>query len=399
MTDKACPTPEPIGRAIGKIIFLTFLFFLSFINRFIFAPLLPSISDDLGITIGQTGSIFLFGSIGVASGAIFSGFVSSRVNHKGSLEISMLGAGLILFACVFSQTLVAIQAAMLFLGVVAGLNLPSNMAIITAIVSRQDWGKALSVQQTGPPLSLILGPLLSALLLPWMSWRAVLAWIAGVLIITGLALARFGRFGDFPGDKPGLLNVKEIIIKRSYWIMMVLFALGIGAHVGLYTMLPLYLVEEHGFGQELANTIVGLSQISTFFMTFIGGWLTDRFGEKRTIVASLIMSGVLTILLGILSGGWFNVVIFLEPAVAVCFFPAAFAALSRTVQPNLRSLITSWTTPIAFIIGGGIYPAALGFMGQVFSIGLGIAIAGILMMLGSSLVIFLDLLDKMEEGC
>jgi len=399
MTDKACPTPVSFSDAVGKIIFLTFLFFLSFINRFIFAPLLPTISSELGITIGQAGSIFLFGSIGVAGGAIFSGFVSSRINHKGALEISMLGAGLVLIVCIFSGTLEAIQIAMGLLGIAAGFNLPSNMAVITAIVSRQDWGKALAVQQTGPPLSLILGPLLSALLLPWMSWRTVLAWISGVLIITGIALARFGRFGNFPGDQPGLSNVKVIIVKRSFWIMIVLFALGIGGHVGLYTMLPLYLVSEHGFGQELANTMVGLSQISPFFMTFAGGWLTDRFGEKRTIVVSLTVSGGLTILLGLLSGGWFNVLIFLEPAVAVCFFPAAFAALSRTVQPNLRSLVTSWATPIAFIVGGGLFPAALGYMGQVYSIGLGIAIAGVLMVLGSSLVIFLELLDKMEEGC
>lgn len=38
-------------------------------------------------------------------------------------------------------------------------------------------------------------------------------------------------------------------------------------------------------------------------------------------------------------------------------------------------------------------------MGQAYSIGLGIAIACILMIIGSSLVIFLDLLDKMVEGC
>jgi MFS transporter, NNP family, nitrate/nitrite transporter len=399
MTDKACPTPVIFRDALGKIIFLTFLFFLSFINRFIFAPLLPSISGELGITTAQAGSIFLLGSIGVAAGALFSGFVSSAFNHKGALEISILGAGIVLMACVFSGSIGAIQLAMVFLGIAAGFNLPSNMAVITAVVTRQDWGKALAVQQTGPPLSLILGPLLCAFLLPWLSWRMMLAWISVVLIISGLALMRYGAFGSFPGDRPNFSNLRMVMGKSSFWIMLVLFALGIAANLGLYTMLPLFLVKEHGFSQEVANTTVGLAQVSTFFMTFAGGWLTDRFGEKPVIVASLIIAGILTMLLGTLSGTWFNVIVFFEPAVVVCFFPAAFAALSRIVQPNLRSLVTSWTTPIAFTIGGGLYPAILGYMGQAFSIGLGITVAGILMVLGSSLVIFLELLDKIEEGC
>jgi hypothetical protein len=38
-------------------------------------------------------------------------------------------------------------------------------------------------------------------------------------------------------------------------------------------------------------------------------------------------------------------------------------------------------------------------MGQAFSFSLGISLAGIIMMLGSSLVVFLDLLEEMEEGC
>ncbi|MBN1625454.1 MAG: MFS transporter [Deltaproteobacteria bacterium] len=399
MTDKACPIPVSFIDAVGKIIFLTFLFFLSFISRFIFAPLLPSLSGDLGITTAQAGSIFLFGSIGVAAGAMGSGFISSRANHKGALEISVLGAGIVLIACVFSGTIGVVRIVMFLLGIAAGFNLPSNMAVITAIVSRQDWGKALAVQQTAPPLSLILGPLLAAILLPWISWRAILAWIACALIISGILLARFGALGNFPGDQPNFLNIKVILAKRSFWFMLTLFALGIGGNLGIYTMLPLYLVKEHGFGQELANTMVGLSQISTFFMIFAGGWMTDRFGEKRTMAASLIISGALMVLMGTISGVWFNVIIFLEPAAVACFFPAAFAALSRTVQPNLRSLVTSWTTPVAFLIGGGIFPALLGYMGQAYSIGLGIAIAGILMILGSSLVLLLELLDKMEEGC
>jgi len=399
MSNKTCPVPEPLNSAFGKVIFLAFLFFLSFLSRFIFAPLLPYISSDLRITAVQAGSIFFFGSVGLAIGAFFSGFISSKINHKGTLVLSIFFPGIVLLGCVFARELFAIQAAMTLLGFAAGLNLPSNVAVLSAMVSPQDWGKAIAIRQSAPPLSLVLGPLIVVFFLKWTSWKLILSGIAGLMIISSMALIRFGRFGDFPGDKPDLVNIQAIFLCRSFWILIALFSLAIGGHLGIYAMMPLYLVNEHGLNPELVNTMVGLSQVSAFFMTLFGGWLTDRIGEKRTMGIILVISGVLNIFMGMSSGLCLKIIVFMQPAIVVCFFPSAFSALSRIVQPNLRSLAVSWVTPVAFIVGGGLFPAALGYMGQFSSIGKGISIAGIAMILGASLVFFLNLLEKMEEGC
>ena len=91
--------------------------------------------------------------------------------------------------------------------------------------------------------------------------------------------------------------------------------------------------------------------------------------------------------------------VFLQPALIACYFPAGFAALSRIVQPDYRSLATSWVTPTAFVLGGGLLPSALGYMGQLYSIGTGILLAGIIVIAGSPLAFLLSLIDKMEEGC
>ena len=50
---------------------------------------------------------------------------------------------------------------LIMLGLVASLHVPSALATITAMVSRQDWGKALGVHQTAPSVSLVLAPLLT----------------------------------------------------------------------------------------------------------------------------------------------------------------------------------------------------------------------------------------------
>ena len=215
----------------------------------------------------------------------------------------------------------------------------------------------------------------------------------------GFVMIRFGKFGGFPGDQPNISIAKLILKEKAFWIMILLFSLGIGGQVGVYAMLPLYLVSEKGLSQDLANTLIGLSQISALFMTFLAGWVSDRIGEKRAIILFLTISGLFTVLLGLLSGFWLKIVIFLQPALIVCYFPAGFAALSRIVQPNLRSLVSAWAPPAAFILGGGLFPAGLGYMGQVYSFGTGIALGGCIIIAGSVLTTFLKLIDQLEDGC
>ncbi|NLA74120.1 MAG: MFS transporter [Deltaproteobacteria bacterium] len=164
-------------------------------------------------------------------------------------------------------------------------------------------------------------------------------------------------------------------------------------------MMPLYLVTERGLHVETANTLVGLSQISALFMTFFSGWITDKIGEKKAIALSLLCSGTATVSLGILSGALLKAIVFLQPALIACFFPPGFAALSRIVQPDYRSLATSWVTPAALILGGGLLPTALGYMGETYSIGTGITLAGILIIIGFPLAFSLKLIEKMEDGC
>jgi NNP family nitrate/nitrite transporter-like MFS transporter len=399
MPDNACPTPEPFTTVIWSILFLTSLFFLTFMSRFIFAPLMPFIEQDLGLTHGQAGSIFLSGSIGYFISSLASGFVASRINHRGALILTLFMAALALLVCTTLTSLWTIRISMLVLGMAAGLHLPSNIATITAMVSRQDWGKALSVQQMAPPLGLVLGPLLTVAIATHYSWRIPLGGIAAIILVVAFFLIRFGKFGDFPGNAPKVSLLRTIMNQKSFWIMIVLFAFGFAGQVGVYAMLPLYLVTEKGLNAELANTLIGLSQISALFMTFLAGWLTDRIGEKRAISLFLSTSGLMTIFLGISSGTWLRVIVFLQPALIVCYFPAGFSALSRIVQPDLRSLTAAWAVPTAFLLGGGLFPAILGYMGQAYTFGLGISLAGCIITIGSVIAFFLNLLEKMDEGC
>jgi len=399
MIDKACPIPEPFGERFGAIVVLTVMFFLNFIGRIIFAPLMPTIEQDLGLTHGQAGSLFFLIAIGFFFSTLGSGFVSQRLNHRRTIMLSTVILGLTLLCFGFSTSLLSVRPIMVMIGLAAGLYMPSGVAIIAAMVRREDLGKALGVHSTAPSLSFILAPLLTEALMGWLGWRGVLAIVGGVSVVAGALFVVFEREGDFPGEAPRPETAKAIVTQPSLWIMIALFSLAIGGSTGIFTMLPLFLVSERGFDHTRANTLVGVSRISGLFMSFAAGWLTDRVGEKRAIFLVLLASGISTILLGTSPRSWVVAMVFLQPALAACFFPPGFTALSRISEPHLRSTTVSLNAPSAFLIGAGAMPAMIGFTGEAGSFSLGIGIVGGLMLLGPMIVRSLKLLEIEQEGC
>ena len=397
--DKFCPTPQRLSNVYGRVVFLTLLFFLMFISRFIFSPLMPTIGPDVGMSPGQAGTVFFLGSLGLLAGSFLSGVVSARITHRGTLGLAVLAAGVTLMACYFARSLWAVQTAMIVLGFCAGLNQPSVVATTAAIVRREDWGKALSIQQLGPRISYLVAPFLAVALLSVLSWQASLAVLGVFTVACGIAFLIWGNCGAFAGTPPNPSLLRIVFGTRSFWLMVILLALGIGAQAGLYTMIPLYLTSERGFSAESANTLLGLAGIAPLLTAFVAGWVTDRIGEKRALFTFMVLTGLTAIFVGSVSGAALVVGILVLSTLSACFFPPAFSALSRIVQPNLRNLAAGFGPPIAFMLGGGLLPLALGYMGQAYTIGLGIVLTGAAVVLGAFVVFGLRLLDSLEEGC
>lgn len=397
--DKECPVPAPFGANVRYLIAIGALFFLSFLGRFIFAPLMPTIERDLGISHTQAGSLFLMISIGLCIAQLISGFLTSRINHKGTLFVSTLVLGFPLLVLSFVSNFAVLKIALFVIGMAAGLHVPSAVATITAIVERKDWGKALSLHGSAPPLALTVGPFLIVLLLNYLAWQSIIAIIGLIAILVSFVFLRFFPCGQFPGEPPRLNVVKTVFGHRSVWILIAIFSVSMVASVGIYTMLTLYLTTEIGFSIDLANTLLGLSAVSGLFSTFLSGILLDRIGEKKQIAGVMLLAGVITILLGFSSGWLTIVVIFIQPAILSCFPAAGMSAVARSVHPNLRSITTSLVAPIAFLAGGGFGPVLIGYMGETFSFRIGIVIIGCLLLITPVSLTFLKLSDVVEQGC
>lgn len=397
--EKSCPIPEPFSARAGAVFFIAALFFLNFMARFIFAPLMPFVEDELRITHAQAGSLFLFISSGFAVAQFGSGFVSARLTHRKTLILSAITVGIVLLLLGLVRSLSGIRLALMVLGLAAGLHIPSALATITAMVRRQDWGKAMGVHSSAPTLALVLGPLLVAALMGFVPWRSFIILLGAFSLFVGMAFLVFGKCGDFPGDSPNPAALKQIIRLPSFWLVVLLFMMALAGSVGLFTVMPLYLITERGMDKTLANTVLGFAQISGFLAALAGGWFADRVGPKWAMAILLAAGGAANIFLGVSSDTWLVIVLFIQPALTGSFFPAAFSALSRIAPPNLRSVVASVAIPVAFLIGVGVFPALYGHLGQTHSFSLGFILAGSLMLLGPLFVSSLKFIEHDQEGC
>ena len=386
---------DPTFRSkIGPILLLSQIFLLNFLGRVILAPLLPTIERDLAVGHGEAGSLFLLISLGYFISLLGSGFVASWLMHYRTIILPASAIGLALVAISFSDSQPGVLLGLVLLGLSAGLYLPSGISTLTSLVEPNQWGKAIAIHELAPNLGFVLAPLISAALLRWFSWRGILAVMGVASIAAGVAFARFGKGGRFPGAAPSAASFQNILTKPAFWVMTTLFSLGITGSLGVYAMLPLYLVAERGLDQYSANILVAISRVSGLGMVFLAGWATDRFGAKRIMAAVLILTGSMTVLLGVAKGYWIVIIVFLQPMLAVCFFPAGFAALSRIGPPSSRNVAVSLAIPLAFLIGAGSIPTGIGIIGDFANFALGFALVGGLILAG----FFLTLTVKLPEG-
>jgi MFS transporter, NNP family, nitrate/nitrite transporter len=382
--------------SLAPVLFLVVIFLINFIARIVLSPLLPTIERELGISHGEAGSFFFLISGGYLLGLLGSGFLASRSTHKLTIVISSAGVGLALLGISSASNLWTMRLGLLGLGMAAGLYIASAIATITSLIEQQNWGKAIAVHELAPNLAFFASPFVAELFLRWSTWRTALSFLGIASLIASLAYHRLGRGGEFAGQSPASGAFLLLTRMPALWLMGVLFGVGVGSTIGVYAMLPLYLVSERQMDASWANTVVAFSRSYGPILGVLGGWVSDKLGPKHTMVSSLTFTGIATFLLGPISSSWISAVVLFQPLLAVWFFPAAFAALAAITPPSARNLAVAFTVPFGYIIGGGAIPTFIGIMGDSGSFSIGFIATGALIFLSglSALLLRLPATDE-----
>ncbi len=369
-------TDTPVTFSPGPITILMLLVFFNFLSRGLFSPLLPMLEQEFGVPHAQSSSLFLIMAVCFSISMIVSGFLSARLHHRGVLVLYELWVGAALLLCAVSPSFTLLQISVALLGLGAGLYAPSGLASVVNLAGPRHWGKALGIHEMGPNLGLIAAPLIVGLLVPELSWRMLMGAVGILNWINALFYYILGRGGDFAGAPPNVKNLRYIAGNHTFWILTLFFVLAAGSAMGLYSILPTYLISGKEMNASLVNNVIGASRVAALAVIFTAGFLADRFGVKRFLALIMALAGLFAFFLGALEGRLLLAAVFLQPLFVSAFFPVVNTAISAITTPATRNVAWSMVIPFASAIGAGATPAVLGWLGDRGSFDLGFLVLG-----------------------
>jgi NNP family nitrate/nitrite transporter-like MFS transporter len=379
------------GRGLLFLLFLWFIWFVNFSIRIVFAPILPLVEDEFLVNHAQASSIFIFLSTGYGVAVIFSGFFSGRFGYKKSIILSLLLLSLIAFLIPFVHKFFMLYLFAFVLGFSVGFYLPSAIPLITEYYSEKDWGKAIAVHDTGASSAIFATPFVALFLLHFFPWRGIFVVFGCIYVACSIVFCFVSTEVKITNPTKAVFN--DLIKIKSLWLMAIIWVFGAGANLGIYSIVPLYLTKELQLNIDYANTILGVSRLGAVGVAIACGFLIDRFNLRKVMFLVMIITGIFTVFMGLVSVRYIGIVLFLQAFFVTAFFPVGLVAIAKTFSREMRSLATGIILALAIAFGGGIMPYLLGVSGDLYSFRLGIVILGIFVALSSTLIFHLKELE------
>jgi NNP family nitrate/nitrite transporter-like MFS transporter len=350
------------------------------------SPLLLQIEAHYGMSHAEGGALFLVISAGFSVSILLSGFVAEKLHHRSTVLLSVLGVAAALTIMGLAPPKPLFYVALLLLGAGTGLYGPSGIAMLTGVSNARHWGKALALHEVGPILGFFAAPVLAQVAIAHGSWQLLFLAVALGSGALALLFSRFAEGGRFPGAAPNPRNLMAIWSIGRFWIIALFFVLAVGLEIGVYAMLPTFLIEERGLSPALTNTIVGISRLSALVLVFSSGWLADRLGSTVLIGAVALLSGAATVAIGFATGVPLIVAVLLQPMLVAAFFPAGLIELSHLSPAENRNLTIATVVPLANLFGAGLVPSGMGILAEHGLFWAGFVAVGGLMLGAAALV-------------
>ncbi|XPF96381.1 MFS transporter [Colwellia sp. RE-S-Sl-9] len=264
-------------------------------TEFVIVGLLPTMAQDLSISIPSAGLLVSLYALGVAIGAPVLTAFTSKWNRKNVL-LSVMGLFVI-------GNLVAWQApsfealiiARILTGLAHGVFFSIGSTIATSLVPKEKGASAIAIMFTGLTVALVTGVPLGTYIGQVFGWEATFLTVSilGLLAMIGSAILVPSNLKQ--AKSTNLAAQMKVLTHPRLLLVYAITAIGYGGTFIAFTYLAPILNEVTGFEPSSVGLILLVYGISVAVGNIWGGKMADNFGPIKAL--TIIFSGLAGILL------------------------------------------------------------------------------------------------------
>jgi predicted MFS family arabinose efflux permease len=359
----------------------------------ILAPILPRISEELGVSVAALGTLATIYAVSLSLFALFTGPISDRIGRR---RILLAGASLLTLALALHAVAHSFAALLLVRGLAgAGGGVLSGAAV--AFVgdyfpsNRRGWANSwiMSGIAAGQIAGIPLGALLAGRLgfqAPFLLFAAIMATATMLvwIVIPQLPIAGSGE----PASVRAALRGYLALLRRPAVVVASIAFLLIFLSISLYMMyLPVWLEASLGFSGLAVALVFLVGGVSNVLAGPRAGRLSDDVGRKPVIIGA--STGLAVVMLATpLAALWSWTIYALFAAVQALLIARASpfqSLLSELVATDQRGSLLSLTLAIGQL-GFGLGGAVAGFTYSVGGFGVNATLAAFSALLSGLLI-------------
>lgn len=282
-------------------------------TEFVIVGLVPTIAQDLGVSLPSAGLLVSLYALGVAVGAPVLTALTGRWKRKTVLltimALFVLG-NLLAWVAPGYESLIA---ARILTGLAHGVFFSIGSTIATGLVSKEKEASAIAIMFTGLTVALVTGVPLGTWIGQNFGWRATFMVVAvlGLVALIGSALLVPKNLKQSAPAK--ISQQLKVLTQPRLLLVYGMTAVGYGGTFVAFTFLAPILEQVSGFESSAIGLIMLVYGVSVAVGNIWGGRLADRMGPVKalhiiftalalvllafTFTASNPVSSVLTVLI------------------------------------------------------------------------------------------------------
>ncbi|MGK0498303.1 MULTISPECIES: MFS transporter [Neptuniibacter] len=252
-------------------------------TEFVIVGLVPTIAQDLGVSLPSAGLLVSLYALGVAIGAPVLTALTGRWQRKNVLLAVMLLFVVGNLLAWMAPTYSSLITARILTGLAHGVFFSIGSTIATSLVPREKEASAIAIMFTGLTVALVTGVPLGTWIGQNFGWRATFMVVAalGLIALIGSALLVPKNLKQAPPAR--IAQQLSVLTQPRLLLVYAMTAVGYGGTFTAFTFLAPILEQVSGFESGAIGLIMLVYGVSVAVGNIWGGRMADRMGPIKAL--------------------------------------------------------------------------------------------------------------------